>query len=218
MADAGVLITQFNVPAAWDFCPKDTGACESTKDRRSTTMLYYRPHGSAHLTYSSGMGGVVIKPDDNLLLCSYAADGGTRGKICWNAPPPNQRGACVPGCLGQQGFNEGWCNGVGGGWCAGKPFKPSDLGKMLAFHRKDRTHYNEIIIDAYLYAWGLPSTVEAFFMLRSPACGVRCRDTARRSYQLFIKKFPAAAASTPMLALDLSNAEQPFTDAPVRSE
>ena len=46
-------------------------------------MLYYRPRGSVGLTYSASMGGIVIAPDDNdLILCGYGSDGGTRAKVC----------------------------------------------------------------------------------------------------------------------------------------
>ena len=85
---------------------------------------------------------------------------------------------------------------------------------MLGFHRQDRTHYNEVIIDAYKYAWKLPGSVEAFFWLRSHGCGERCIHTMRSSHALFIKKFGSAASSVPMLVLDLANAETPFVDAP----
>lgn len=127
---------------------------------------------------------------------------------------------CIPGCLA--GEKDGWCppRDTQGGWCLGRPFKPMDIGLMLEKHRgrldgEDAEHrprqYNEIIIDAYLYAERLPESVAAFFYLHDARCAAKCQRTARESIALYRSTYPHAP-SVPMLVLDLGNAEEPFSD------
>jgi hypothetical protein len=206
-------------------CPSNNGACKTTKDRRSTTMLYYRRNGNAGMLYDMAMGGVILKPDDGLLLCAYAADGGTRAKLCPGTPhPPHpasrcHRGVscCVPGCISAKQGNGRWCdaNNAGGGWCQGQPFRAEDLGKMLGYHSRitEAGKYNEIIIDAFLYAERLPGSVEAFFYLAGDECDRACRDVARHSHALFVAEYGARVKDVPLLVLDLKAVDAPLSDA-----
>ena len=130
---------------------------------------------------------------------------------------------CVPGCVIDG--NDEWCppNDNQGGWCNGRAFLPKDIGTMLRTHRsrvsrsedEHRTRgYNEIIIDAYMYAERLPGAVEAFFYLgNDKRCGAGCEATARESLALFRSTYHGHEG-VPMLVLDLSNAEAPFGDDP----
>ena len=145
---AGLIITQFENMNAWQMCPEDSGACGVVRDRRSASLIYYRPEGNARMIYQHSMGGIVIAPHDGLVLCAYAADGGTRAKTCRGArrPPavPHPR-QCIPGCIRPE-YEEHWCDPhhpTAGGWCDGAPWRPLDLGKMLELHRA-KTDYNEI--------------------------------------------------------------------------
>ena len=226
MSEAGVLVTQFNRPEAWQLCPRSEGACSFTRDRRSTTMLYYRPAGSARLLYSNEMGGIVIRPagDGSLLLCAYAADAGSRAKACRGEPRPRHPPStgCVPGCVSHTtGYGDGsWCDArraesTGNGWCGGLPFAPPDLGTCLSVHDKTmaREHkYNEVVIDAYAYADQLPGVIEAFFVLKSSACAGACIETARQAHRMFHTRYGQRAAEVPLLTLDLADVERPFSD------
>jgi hypothetical protein len=149
-------VHQFNVAEAWDKCPPGHGGCSMTKDRRSTTFLYPRPQSNAGMLYMLDMGGIILKPDDALILCGYAADGGTRSKLCPGTPRPKPSARCIGGCL-TDSSKGGWCpaKSAGGGWCEGRPFRPADLGQLLKYHRDvpnpgplDHGKYNEIVIGA----------------------------------------------------------------------
>ena len=162
-------------------CPKGHSACGYVRDRRSASIIYYRPDGNAAILFSHSMGGIVVAPDDELLLCGYAADGGTRKVTCNGAPRPPivwnpHDDPCIPGCvLSRQRDARGkwldpekqWCDAAQttDGWCDGKPFHPSDFGTMLRFHRQRTApgvleahrgsavqEYNEVVLNAYLYA------------------------------------------------------------------
>ena len=131
LANAGVLITQFDGPTAWQMCPTSVHACAEWRDRRSATMIYYRAEGNAKFIYTREMGGLVFAPRQIDVLCAYGADGGTRSKTCAGAPRPDRAAACIPGCTMP------WCNAPSASspWCGGAPWQPNDLEKMLRLHR-----------------------------------------------------------------------------------
>ena len=125
-----------------------------------------QPAGQIPL-YSDRIGGIVLSPEHNRLLCSYRADGGTMGKTCIDpgaqgeAHPKETRvppKLCVPGCYahsppdrfcdaGEMPDEGAWAaweragadvtNGV---TCA---FRPEHLKAMLS--GKGTGRYNELV-------------------------------------------------------------------------
>ena len=72
--------------------------------------------------------------------------------------------------------------------------------------------YNEIVINAFLYADRLPRSVEAFFLLDDPQCDEKtCKETTRKAHALFTKQYPSA--HVPLLVFKPSEPNAPFTDA-----
>jgi hypothetical protein len=68
--------------------------------------------------------------------------------------------------------------------------------------------------DAYRFLDKQPGSIDAFFYLAGEECDEECKDTARRSHELFRDKFGSRADNVPLLVLDLSAIDNPFTDAP----
>ena len=146
LSEAGVLISQFGEVDGWAMCAARDPSCGQVRDRRSGSLIYYRPQGNARLVFSHIMGGIIVRPDDALVLCVYPADGGTWQKVCDGARRPDHSGRarCLAGCLRP---GETWCDtrNTGGGWCSGRPWRPQDLSAMLQVHRASTNPvYNEI--------------------------------------------------------------------------
>lgn len=150
--DAGVLVHQFDFMDASD--PDGTvwlpgsgeiydqvakRCCKSTSDRGdriSATlingMMQPEPSGSMPI-YSFGLGGIILNPMNNSLLCSYPYDVGSMDRLC-NPKGVSER--CVPGCTHPWRANEpgGFlrCNHVDESDsefpCA---WEPADLSLML---------------------------------------------------------------------------------------
>ena len=224
LAKAGVLLTLFNNPQAWQMCSATNDACRHTRDRRSATLIYYRPRGTTaqpeRQIYLHTMGGMIIAPSNAWVLCGYPEDGRTRGKMCPGAPKPNQgnRKQCLPGCMEHPDGRtaERWCepqkrprDGGGKGWCDGHPWRQRDFAKMLELQRADRwAGYNEIVIDNYLFSEGLPYSIDAFFWLDDPQCNSACKAVTRRAHQLFLERYPEHPV--PLLAFKPGESEAPF--------
>ena len=146
LSEAGVLVSQFGEVDGWSMCAPHDPSCGKVRDRRSGSLLYYRPQGNTRLVFSHIMGGIIIRPDDAFVLCVYPADGGTWQKVCDGARRPDHSGRvhCLAGCLRP---GETWCDtaNTGGGWCSGRPWRPQDLSAMLQVHRASTNPvYNEI--------------------------------------------------------------------------
>ena len=63
--------------------------------------------------------------------------------------------------------------------------------------------YNEVVLDTAAWVKALPYTLEAIFFYKGNDDG-----TARALHRRFADAFPHA--STPLLSLDMSNAQRPF--------
>ena len=211
LTKSGVLISLFTDSDDWKPCTQNNAPCWNARDRISATLMYYRPKGTTQqperAIYMHNTGGMVVAPNNDLVLCGYPEDGRTQGQTCGGS----RGGGCVPGCT------TGWCNPQhirnGDAWCDGHAWKRSDFGKMLDLQRANVwAGYNEIVLDAYQFAERLPRDVEAFFLLTDPQCGSLCKRATRDAHRLFLQTFPESSA--PLLAFKTDALERPFSDAP----
>lgn len=150
--DAGILVHQFDfmdasspegtvwIPGSGEIYDQAAGrCCKSTSDRGdriSATlvngMMQPEPLGSIPI-YSFGLGGIILNPANNTLLCSYPYDVGSMDRLC---NPKGLSERCVPGCTHPWRADEpgGFmrCRNVDGSDeefpCA---WQPSDLSLML---------------------------------------------------------------------------------------
>ena len=91
-------------------------------------------------------------------------------------------------------------------WCNGLPYRPSELQRLLeGFSTKRGGSYNEAIIDSSSVDESLPAAVDAFFFVDEAEGG-----DARRALREFKQTFGAAAATLPLVRLDLNNWAEPF--------
>lgn len=150
--EAGVLVHQFDfmdasspegevwIPGSGEMFDEQKGrCCKSTfdkGDRISATIINAamqpEPSGAIPI-FSFGLGGILLSPRHNSLLCSYPYDVGSMSRLC---SPRGVSAHCVPGCT------HPWRPNAPGGFmschsversdaefpCA---WKPSDLSKML---------------------------------------------------------------------------------------
>ena len=220
---AGVLVTLFNVPQAWEMCGEDNAACKHTRDRRSATLLYHRPKGTTaqpeRQIYLHNLGGMILAPNNEWVLCGYPEDGRTRGKMCRGTPRPNplDERQCLPGCMNQpRGRGDRWCDpqhnardAGGKGWCDGHPWHIADFAQMLQLQRNDRwAGYNEIVVDNYRFSESLPYSIEAFFWLDDPQCSAACRAVSHEAHQRFLRRYPEHRV--PLLAFTPGESPRPF--------
>ena len=159
-------------------------------------------------------GGFVLAPQELNLLCSYPGDGGTMTRFCLNfAGEPLYPGqACVAGCGCQA--DEGMpCENS----CAAPAPSPAhrdhqcawpadNLAEMLGYQGGT---YNELVLDTEAWVANLPGSIEAVFY--PAACGEACVAAARATHAAFIARYPEAAATTPLLALDVTDWDMPFS-------
>lgn len=156
-----------------------------------------------------GQGSYIINPDHARVLCVYGGDGSTRGKTC---NPPGASRQCIPACIphynGRNSVNsyDGWCDAGGSTdhWCEGRPYRPDDLGKMLARDKlatqrgvhstqHGRT-YNEIVIDGFYSNRNLPASIEAF--VYSPGDDL---EAVKRMHRSFLDEYSLHAHHVPLL-------------------
>ena len=157
----------------------------------------------------NGQGSYILNPDHVRVLCAYGGDGSTRGKTC---NPPGLSRQCIPACMpnydGRDSVNsyDRWCDtgGPTDHWCEGRPWKPRDLGKMLARDhlatlrgehstQHGRT-YNEIVVDGFFSNRNLPGSIEAF--VASPGDDL---DFLRRTHRNFLSAYHLRAQDVPLL-------------------
>ena len=131
--------------------------------------------------YSFGLGGIIMSPTRNQLLCSYAYDVDSLERVC---DPRGISEFCIPGCTHSthQGNdhrgNVVWCNDPDADeWpCA---WKPDDLPKMLQARERirqlgekpahkrfdDHKFYVEAIFSSQAFIDALPASIEAVFYM-----------------------------------------------------
>ena len=94
-----------------------------------------------------------------------------------------------------------WCNAKAAegvdGWCSGKPYRPEDLGVMLAGWSKHGTGYNEIIVDTAWVDSHLPESVEAVLWDRA-------------THTQFLQLYGVSATDYPLVGIRYDNRNEPF--------
>ena len=72
--------------------------------------------------------------------------------------------------------------------------------------------YNELVLDSVTWVDNLPGSIEAIFYPKG--CGAKCISEARAQHTAFVAEYPEAAATTPLLELDVTDWTTPFAVAP----
>ena len=116
--EAGIFIHQFDfmdasspegdvwVPGSGEMFDQEKGrCCKSTSDRGdriSATIINKQmqadPSGALPI-FSFGLGGIILDPKRNRLLCGYPYDVGSLNRLCF---PRGESARCVPGCTHPQ--------------------------------------------------------------------------------------------------------------------
>ena len=139
----------------WHGCPDHQPGVGSDISLAGNDCLFMGNRFSASLIWRNhhplfgGGGGLIFRPEYARVKCAYGADAGTRG-------------GTDDGCGGRDG-HEPWCQTpeASDGWCSGRPYRPTDLEKMLLGWAENGHTYNEIILDVAVHDQGLPYSVEA---------------------------------------------------------
>ena len=231
LAAAGLLLHQFDGmddpnPRGEPWLP-GVGRPE-TGDRISATLVNAQmqpeppPLEKRIPMYSASLGGFVMSPEHNRLLCSYAFDAGTLERTC---QPPSEQ--CIPGCTHPSNWpNTLWCERNNHPWpCA---WRPAALKEMLHVREELRTanvkpegkfwddhkFYDELIFDADRFRSTLPASIEAVFYLEGDCAdatdGPKCEDYARGAHARMKKRFGLTDAQLPLLRLDPYNWQTPL--------
>lgn len=222
----GVLLHQFDAmedpQRPWRPCPEvnsrgEISQCAFLRDRMSAASISagedpkYR---QSHIQlFAGGTGGVLLRPSATKVLCGYAGDGGTRGKVCAQIGMMN----CIPGCIATEW--DTWCSAdeskAVDGWCDGRPWKVAELGTMLRRHASRMSSYNEIVVDSRAWIDRLPSSIEAFFFPGGSKCDFdsSCQQTVRAAHDTFLREyFPSLTKyDVPLLRLNVTDWESPFS-------
>lgn len=191
-------------------CPPDVDACRKSADRMSTTLLSASvkdTNGNIPIYLKVG-GGVIVRPNTAELLCGWSADGGTNARQC---APLYVSDTCVPGCYG---------TGINGApvWCEDRenpgndcPWKPDDFSllktKIVSHAAEGPDNYNELVFDAKSWSEHVADTIEAFFVTSTTDAAFTITQR-----QMYLEEYQKAPEDVPLLSLDLSNFEAPFTD------
>lgn len=134
---AGILVHMWDGTESssqkWRGCPDpdqadahvDGSDCLQFGDRLSSSMIF---KGRSSLFGANG--GIVFRPEYTRILCSFAADGGTRhGGIL------GDKGCPLPMCDAQDSEADGWCSG--------HAIPPENLDHMLSWYSTNGNGYNE---------------------------------------------------------------------------
>ena len=169
----------------------------------------------------------VVRPQFAEVLCAWEKDGKTNERYCTAGSP---RG-CVTGCVRTSGPD--WARGAE--WCPLPddcrsavdcrehwcPFRPRHLKQMLERHVRTKgdygvrrywcgvgtCRYNEVVLDSGAWERALPHTVEAVFV----PSGARPQDVARAKDLLASFQQAFHPHAVPLLMLDLSSPQAPFS-------
>ena len=221
---AGVAMHQFDDledrDQAWRPCT--SGWCAKYGDRISASLVNKRspptPDGDIGLFKDSEgvfSGGFVADPSKTEVLCSYPGDGGTMDRLCLNddGSPIHPDASCVPGC----GCKDSELTPCENSCTAASPSPVSgvhqcawprtNLSAMLHIQEEvTKGVYNELVLDSATWVANLPHSVEAVFYPKG--CSKATEDRARTAHAAFVKHF---GTETPLLVLDVSNWEAPFS-------
>ena len=215
LSQAGVLVRQFdNLDDSWRPwlpCPTTANSwCAKFSDRWATALINANERTLYYETLTGdqqrlGVGGLVLAPSVTI-FCAYADDGNSMDpkKVC--NPLGGDGVQCIPGCypVGQQ------CADKRRDWLCSYP--PSQLREALEAHqRRGAVKNNEIVVSTSSVVASLPSSIEAFFVIRGGPEGeaqnvVRVHDAFVREYRL------PEALQPPILQLSLHDGSlSPFS-------
>lgn len=199
--DFGVIIHsldgQEDPTRPWAVCPAEDLSCGFLSDRMSASVVYKGKTAS----YSGGTG-VILRPRFARVLCGYGGDGGTRGKLC---NPPGLTSTCIPGCALDPLSTSAWCTPSGNPrdmWCDGHPWRPTDMGELMARDRYN-TNYNEVILDGAYWNEQLPQSVEA--IITSPD-----DPQATKIHADFLNTYGLSAEDVPLVVFRKDELDAPF--------
>ena len=179
--------------------------------------------------YSFSLGGIILSPDHNSLLCSYAYDVESLERAC---DPPGVSARCTPGCTFGGNGGVQWCNDVGRDDfpCTWKPLaeeqakmmqrreaiRASGIQPMRKRFKTDGKFYNELIFDAAAFTANLPNAIEAVFYLREDCSdaisGPKCEDYSRAAHRSILKHFGLTPGQVPFLRFQPWDWTTPFYD------
>ena len=190
LAETGIIVRQFDGLSdidggkPWLPCPP-TRWCASYASQWPASII----NAKTPLLYYEEEGGFIIDSTLCRIHCAYASDGNSMGKFCSN----DSNSSCIPGCYprGQQ------CQELGRDWdCS---FDPSSLRGALQA-QLDRCHggnrpgvcesHNEVVVDTQSVVEHLPSSIKAFFFLKSPTKAQTARQSFLTAYGLRPSQVP----------------------------
>ena len=177
--------------------------------------------------YSFSLAGIILSPEHNRLLCSYAYDTDTLESVC---RPRGGSETCIPGCTRPWHATE-WCTDVNRDqWpCAWRPTETASMlqrrenlrasGQQPEHKRfNDGKFYVEAIFDAQTFVDNLPHSIEAVFYLDQDCTdaisGQKCENYARRAHQNMLSHFGLTSEQLPLLQFDPWNWNVPFRPDP----
>lgn len=223
LAEAGVVMHQFDgisESGAQPWAPCDTRGhgvqCHNGYPGRMSCILSFKSMQNRRdrkaVPLISMAGGVVVNPQIRL-KCAYGDDGSTY--------------RTNDGCYGQ------WCNprdpfrgssawgkpcGFGGSGQINAAWHGQDIGKMLELWNKHSqpyrspqwySGYNELVYDSREWNDHLPTTVEAFFVIKGGRFDPN--GLTVRSHRAFLRKYQLSSDDVPLLSFDPYNWNAPFS-------
>tara|TARA_B110001452_G_scaffold239620_1_gene220747 strand:- start:50 stop:652 length:603 start_codon:yes stop_codon:yes gene_type:complete len=184
----------------WRGCPEHIATAEAGGDcrlfgnRLSGSIVWKgmppnRANGNSIPIFGPG-SGTIYNPSAVSLNCAYLGDSGSRGK---------SDGCGRIFCDEQPADHDPWCGGM--------PYRPTKLMTMLeGFKAKAGGSYNEIIITSSTIDEHLPGAVDAFFYVEG-----QDGAAAKLAHRSFKEEFGAAAATVPLVRLNVHQWDQPFS-------
>ena len=158
--------------------PCDSGWCANASRWLSTSVI-----NAAHRAGFSD-GGIILKPGATQVLCSHYRD----------------FESLRDGCATDASQHDGAASRE-------QPFPAEDLRGMLQASLTYPSAYNEVLVDAKVYADNLPHSVAAFYygLLGSNESWPRVHATAM--YLSFLDFYSLTEAQVPLVQFDLAAAE-----------
>ena len=148
-----------------------------------------------------GLGlGIIFRPAVTSIRCGNGADAG---------------GHCHPECEWEDMKFDPDIPYPGDG-CGGNSWSPQHVGMFLervnGYHQKrDRSYYNEFIVDGIRWAANMPRTVEAIFEVGGDEGKI---EEGRAVIRDMAKAYHFTPERLPLLSFDVTNWEKPFSLTP----
>ena len=228
LASAGVILHQFDGQEEkgrpWVACVEGCMTQGQTVDGRLSSTIVYRALRDRADRQAISLafplrGGLVLHPYYVTLDCAYADD----------AASTHQARTPLPGCP-----DERWCDrddpfayGADHKACGfkenGPAWRAEDLDTMLKLHAESgvrytppgwHSGYNEVIISSKSVNDHMPLSILGFFVLRDGETVTSLEKWSVdvvHSHALFLAKYGLAADDVPLLSLDPSNWQAPFS-------